>query len=123
MATFPSLEPTTRAVSLGDCPQQAYSGTSGDVVSFKFGTDRVGQVLTLGYEYLSESEAQQIIDHYRTQQGFLISFDLPSIVWSGYTTVPISATDYEWRYTSEPTIGITSPLSYSVEVTLESVII
>ena len=123
MATFPSLEPTTRALSLGDYPQQAYAGTSGDVVNFKFGTDRVNQVLTLGYEYLSESEAQQIIDHYRTQQGFLISFGLPSIIWSGYTTVPVSASDYEWRYISEPTIGIDSPLSYSVEVKLESVII
>ena len=123
MATFPSLEPTTRAVSLGDCPQQSYEGTSGDFVSFKYGTDRVGQVWTLGYEYLSESEAQQIVDHYRTQQGFLISFALPSIVWSGYTTVPIPAADYEWRYTSQPTISIASPLSYSVEVTLESVII
>ena len=123
MATFPSLEPTTRAVSLGDCPQQSYEGTSGDFVSFKYGTDRVGQVLTLGYEYLSESEAQQIINHYRGQQGFLIPFALPSIVWSGYTTVPIPAADYEWRYTSAPTVGISSPLKYSITVTLESVII
>ena len=41
-----------------------------DFVSCKYGTDRVGQVLTLGYEYLSESEAQQIINHYKGQQGF-----------------------------------------------------
>lgn len=123
MATFPSLEPTTRAVALGDCPQQSYEGTSGDLVRFKYGTDRVGQVLTLGYEYLSESEAQQIIDHYKGQQGFLISFDLPAIVWSGYTTVPIPAADYEWRYASEPSVGISSPLRYSITVTLESVII
>ena len=123
MATFPSLEPTTRAVSLGDCPQQSYEGTSGDFVSFKYGTDRVGQVLTLGYEYLSEYQAQLIIDHYREQQGFLVSFALPSIVWSGYTTAPIPAADYEWRYTSAPSVGISSPLKYSITVTLESVII
>jgi len=123
MATFPSLEPTARALSLGDCPQRAYEGTSGDVVSFKFGSDRVGQVLTLGYEYLTETQAQSIIDHYRGQQGFAISFDLPSAVWSGYATVPIPAADYEWRYVSEPTIAISSPLSYSMEVVLESVII
>lgn len=123
MATFPSLEPTARALSLGNCPQRDYEGTSGDVVSFKFGSDRVGQVLTLGYEYLTETQAQSIIDHYRGQQGFAISFGLPSAVWSGYTTVPIPATDYEWRYVSEPTIAISSPLSYSMEVVLESVII
>lgn len=123
MATFPTLEPTARALSLGDCPQQSYAGTSGDLVSFKYGTDRVGQVLTLDYEYLSESQAQQIIDHYKGQQGFLISFDLPSVVWSGYTTVPVSASDYEWRYISEPTVAISSPLSYSISVQLESVII
>ena len=123
MATFPSLEPTSRAVSLGDYPQQFHEGTSGDRVAFKFGTDRVGQVLTLEYEYLTESEAQQIIDHYKGQQGFLISFDLPALVWSGYTTRPIPAADYEWRYGPERTIGISSPVSYSVTVQLESVII
>lgn len=123
MATFPSLEPTTRSVSLGDCPQVPYAGTSGDVVTFKFGSDRIGQVLTLGYEYLTESEAQSIIDHYRGQQGFAVSFDLPAVVWSGYTTRPIPASDYEWRYASEPTIAISSPLKYSISVILESVII
>lgn len=123
MATFPSLEPTSRSLSLGNCPQLAYEGTSGDVVNFKFGSDRVGQVLTLGYEYLTETQAQSIIDHYRGQQGFAVSFDLPAAVWSGYTTVPIPAADYEWRYASEPAIAITSPLSYSIEVVLESVII
>tara|TARA_A100001201_G_scaffold140463_1_gene133601 strand:- start:697 stop:1068 length:372 start_codon:yes stop_codon:yes gene_type:complete len=123
MATFPSLEPTSRSVSLGDCPQQGHQGTSGDVVNFKFGSDRVGQVLSLEYDYLTEAEAQQIIDHYRGQQGFLISFDLPAAVWSGYTTRPIPAADYEWRYIAEPTIGITSPLNYNVSVELESVII
>tara|TARA_A100001201_G_scaffold112481_1_gene96328 strand:+ start:1037 stop:1408 length:372 start_codon:yes stop_codon:yes gene_type:complete len=123
MATFPALEPTTRAVSLGDTPQQSYEGTSGDLVAFRHGADRVNQVLTLGYEYLTESEARQIINHYKGQQGFIISFDLPSIIWSGYTTVPIPAADYEWRYTQEPAVGISSPLRYSVTIVLESVII
>lgn len=121
MANFPSLEPMTRALVLGDYPQEIYTGASGGQVRFKQGSDRVSQTLSLGYEYLSESEAQQILDHYETQQGSLIAFDLPSIIWSGYTTPPVSSSDYQWRYRSSFQISNAGPLSYNIMVELETV--
>lgn len=123
MAAFPSLEPTTRVLTLGDYPQLTHEGVSGDVVRFITGTDRVVQRLTLGYEYLTESEAQQIIDHYRGQQGSIIPFSLPSLVWAGFATVPIPAADYEWRYADTFEIGTAAPLRYNVSIELESVAI
>ena len=123
MATFPALEPTTRVLTLGDYPQLTYEGVSGDVVRFIGGSDRVQQRLTLGYEYLTETEAQQIITHYRGQQGELISFDLPSQVWAGFAAVPIPAADYEWRYARAFDIGFAAPLRYNVSIELESVAI
>lgn len=123
MATFPGLRPTTRALTLGDYPQLTYEGVSGDVVRFITGSDRVIQRLTLGYDYLAESEAQQIIDHYRGQQGFIVAFDLPSQVWAGYATVPIPAADYQWRYADSFQIGIDAPQRYNVTIELESVAI
>lgn len=121
MANFPTLEPMTRALVLGDYPQQVYIGASGGQVRFKQGSDRVSQTLSLGYEYLSEAEAQQILDHYETQQGSLIAFDLPSIIWSGYTTPPVSSSDYQWRYRSSFQISNAGPLSYNIMVELETV--
>ena len=121
MATFPNLEPDSRQLGYGDYPQTTFEGISGVDIRFRHSTDRIAQILTLGYSLLSESEAQQILDHYETQQGQLIEFDLPSNVWAGYTTVPISASDYNWRYAEPPEISIAAPLRYQVTVSLESV--
>lgn len=121
MATFPSLEPSTRALTYGDYPQLVHTGASGGDVRFKTGSDRVTQRLTLGYEYLTESEVKQILDHYETQQGSLIEFDLSASVWLGYATVPIAAADYKWRYVGPVEVGIASPLRYNLSVELESV--
>lgn len=121
MADFPSLEPTTRVFTLGDTPQLIHNATSGVDVRFVNGADRVLQRLTLGYEYLTESEAQQIITHYEGQEGGLIAFDLPATVWSGYTTPPVNASDYQWRYANTFTISISSPLRYNISIELETI--
>lgn len=121
MANFPSLEPTTRVLTLGDTPQDVYAGVSGGEVRFRHGSDYVQQQLTLGYEYLTEAEAQQILNHYETQQGTLIAFDLPSLVWAGYTTPPVSSTDYQWRYAESFSVGVSAPLRYNIQVRLETV--
>lgn len=121
MATFPSLAPRTRSLTLGDIPQQVYIGTSGGEVRFKHGTSYIAQQLTLGYEYLSESEAQQILDHYAGQQGSLIPFDVSAAVWGGYTAAPVSSVSYQWRYTSSPEVGVASPRRYNLTIDLETV--
>ena len=69
MADFPSLEPTTRVLMMGDTPQESYAGTSGGEVRFRYGSDFVAQSLTLGYEYLTEAETQQILDHLRRSKA------------------------------------------------------
>lgn len=121
MATFPSLAPRTRALTLGDIPQQVYTGVSGGDIRFKQGSSFIAQRLVLGYEFLIESEAQQILDHYAGQEGSLIPFDLPSIVWGGYTTPPVSSASYQWRYAGPFEVGIASPKRYNLSVELETV--
>ncbi len=123
MATFPALEPTSRSLTFGDYPQLFYEGVSGDVVRFITSTDRVGQRLTLGYEYLTESEVQEIITHYRDQNGGVQPFTLPNEVWAGYSSRPIPAADYQWRYAETFAVSIISPLRYSVTIELESVVV
>ena len=122
MATFPSLEPRTRSLQYGDFPQLVHENISGGDVRFLQGTDRLTQRLSLGYEYLTEAEMTLLNNHYQTQQGSIIPFDLSSSVWAGYASgAPVSSSDYQWRYVGAFEIGIAAPLRYNVTIELESV--
>ena len=96
MTTFPSLEPTTRALVYGNYPQNVHEGLSGGNVRFLLGTDRTVQRLTITYEFLTETEAQSLLTHYNGQNGSIDPFNLSSSVWAGYSTPPVSSSDYKW---------------------------
>ena len=98
MATFPSLTPNGRTLGLGDYPQVSHTSSSGVSVRFLQGVKRVQQTLSLQYRALTETNVNLIYDHYTAQEGTLIPFALPSEVWAGYSSVPVSAVDYQWRY-------------------------
>jgi hypothetical protein len=121
MATFPSLEPTTRSLTYGDYPQLTHAAASGANVRFLMGTDRLKQRLQITYEYLTEAEATLLLDHYEGQEGGLIPFDLSSQVWSGYTSAPVSSSDYQWRYSKSFSIGLGAPMQYNCSIDLETV--
>ena len=121
MTTFPSLEPTSRALVYGDYPQNTHEGLSGGNVRFILGTKRVLQRLTITYEYLTETEAQTLLDHYNTQNGSIVSFDLSSSVWAGYSAPPVSSSNYKWRYNSAFQISLSSPTRYSTSIELVTV--
>ena len=122
MATFPALTPNARSLSLGNYPQLEYTGTSGVSVRFLQNTKRVGQRLSLTYQAITEASLQLIYDHYETQQGTLIDFDLPPEVWAGYSSVPISAVDYSWRYAGSFSVEPNTPGRFNVSIELESVL-
>lgn len=120
MATFPAITPNARSLTLGDFPGTRHEGVSGVGVSFLFSnTDRVGQQLKLEYVALTETQQTQLTNHFVGQEGELIPFDLPSAIWSGYSTVPVSSSEYQWRYASALRIepgGITGRFNVSVEL-------
>lgn len=123
MAIFPALKPNSRALSLGNTPQLEYSAISGANVRFLQGVKRVSQALTLAYNSISESELYLIYDHYEEQQGSLLAFDLPAVIWSGYTTIPVSSIDYQFRYAGAFSVTPTAPGRFSVEIVLITVIV
>jgi len=124
MATFPSLIPSARTLSLGDVPQVTHAAASGANVRFRYGTDRAEQTLVLEFRALLESDLRLISDHFEGQEGTLIPFALPSEVWLGYTSRPISANDYDWRYASTFSVTTSSaaPARFDVAVELISVV-
>ena len=121
MTTFPAIEPSSRALTFGDYPQITYEGVSGVGVRFLQGTERITQTLTLGWSNLTELQLYEILDHFNNQDGTMLPFDLPSIIWSGFTTPPIG-NEYEWRYANAVSIDQPAPLTYNVAVELVSVL-
>ena len=118
MATFPAIEPSTRALTFGDYPQLTYQGVSGGNVRFLQGSSRVDQILSLGYQYLTEADATLILDHFSGQEGTLLAFDLPLAIWAGYSSPPINSIDYEWRYARPFEVAIPAPLRYNMTIEL-----
>lgn len=120
MATFPALTPNSRSLTLGDFPGARHEGVSGVGVSFLFSsTDLVNQTLSLTFLSITEAQHISITDHFVGQEGGLIPFDLPSSIWSGYSTVPVSSSDYQWRYADALQIepgGITGRFNVNVEL-------
>ena len=118
MATFPALTPNSRSLTLGDFPGARHEGVSGVGVSFLFGsTDLVNQRLSLTFLSITETQQTSITDHFVGQEGGLLPFDLPSSIWSGYSTIPVSSSDYQWRYADELQIepgGITGRFNVNV---------
>lgn len=121
MATFPALTPNSRSVSLGNFPGERFEGVSGVGVNFLFSnTDLVNQSLVLEYVSITEAQQKLITDHFLGQEGSVIPFDLPSAVWSGYSTVPVSSSDYQWRYAEALEInagGVTGRFNVTVALT------
>tara|TARA_B100000035_G_scaffold297222_1_gene289801 strand:- start:2177 stop:2554 length:378 start_codon:yes stop_codon:yes gene_type:complete len=120
MATFPSLVPNSRSLTLGDFPGIEHEGVSGVGVHFLYSnTDLVEQQLSLQYFSITEAEHVSILNHFTGQDGGLVPFDLPSAVWSGYSAVPVSSSDYQWRYASPCQVepgGITGRFNVTVEL-------
>jgi hypothetical protein len=122
MAIFPAIKPNARSLTLGDYPQLSYLGPSGVGVRFLQNTKRVEHKLSLTYNSLTEAQITLILDHYNGQEGSLIPFVLPAEVWVGYSTVPVSSVDYEWRYASAFSVQPSMPGRFNVSIELESVI-
>jgi hypothetical protein len=123
MAAFPAIIPSTRRYGFGLFPITTERGFGGGSVRFRHGTTRYGVNLELGYEYLSESEAQTLRDHYRGQDGGHRSFLLPNAIWAGHSSpaniVPLGTA---WVYAEQPNETHRSGLLFDVTVQLLQVI-
>ena len=121
MTTFPSIEPLKTTLSYGDYPQSIFEGLSGANVRFKLGNKRIDQILVIEYEHLTETQAQSLLTHFTGQNGSIVPFDLSSIIWSAWSTPPVSSSSYKWRYLKPFDINISAPQKYSTSIELVSV--
>ena len=103
MATFPELEPATRAYNFGLFPLTEEPSISAGIVRFRHSVTPQNYQLTLGYVALTNAEAALIREHYQGQAGGYRSFQLPPIIWKGHTfSGNVVPTNTRWRYTEAP---------------------
>lgn len=124
MAIFPSIKPNGRSLVIGNFPQTEYTGTSGVSTRFIYSlTYQISYSLSLTYSNLLEVDITALYNHYDGQQGSLLPFALPAVIWAGYSSVPVDAATYEWRYI-EPLQIVPSGINrFNTTVSLESVIV
>ena len=121
MATFPVLEPATRAYDFGLFPLTEEPSVSAGIVRFRHSVTQQNYQLTIGYVDLTDAEASLIREHYQSQGGGYLSFQLPSIIWAGHTfsgnIVPYTT---RWRYIEAPEEEHSSAGYVNVTVTFGS---
>lgn len=122
---FPTLQPTSRDFSPGDWPVKRFNAQSGAEIRILYGSLRTNAKISLGYDNITDANAQLFLDDYAEQIGTLRTFNLPSAVQTGWTgsSASIDAPPgAKWRYESEPAVRSIRPGRSSVTVNLVAVI-
>lgn len=122
MSIFPSLAPSTRLYVPGDLPSIFQVGLSGKSSGFRRGNRRIGQSLSMSFDYLIEDQMLLIRNHYIDRQGTFDIFYLSAKIWGDHVTPPVPLiSDFVWRYASEVVIADVSHDRFNVTVELETV--
>ena len=122
MPTFPAIEPLRRSYELADFPMEEEAAWPGVPVRYRTGYDPLaagGMVLRLDYEDLSGTEMQLIRDHWKSQQGGIVDFNVPPIIWQGNTSQAAPALA-RWRYLAPPEETQKKGNRYDVSIELEA---
>ena len=122
---FPVLRPTSRDFNPGDFAVKTYNAQSGSEVRILYGDTRTKMELALGYDNISDAQAEQFLTHYDETKGTFSTFLIPRETKAGWTadlgSIGAESAGNRWRYASPPQITAVKPGRSSVRVDLLSV--
>ena len=122
MAIFPSIIPSSRLYITGNFPNVTQISKSGIERGFRRGNRRIEQTLQLGFFNLTETQVNEIRNHYDGQNGSFESFFLSSSIWNDYATPPVPlVSDFAWLYSKPPVIVDSIPNRWNVEIEIETI--
>ena len=122
MATFPALKPSTRTYTPGEYPNSAFKAISGIEGRVRHSNVMLDASLRLTFNGITEVQMLSILTHYNTQRGGFRSFELPSDVWVGLSSLTsFTPSGYTWRYAGSPAVTDIFNGYHTVEVTLVTV--
>lgn len=121
MSQFPALRPSVRNYSHASLPTGTFTSLSGKETRVLLGDTFHSATLSLTFQNLQEPAAQQLMDHFFSSGGTLMSFTLPAAVWAGWSNYTVTErTDKKWRYVGPPSVAAVSPGIMTVSVELIS---
>ncbi len=122
--TFPALAPSSRKYDPGNWPVKTYNSVSGVEVRLRYGDKRYNAKLSLQYQNIPDTSADDFLAHYESQFGTYKAFTLPSEVvagWTGSTYIPNQST-MKFRYSGPPVVDSVRPGVSTVSLELTGVI-
>ena len=78
--TFPALAPSSRNYEPGNWPVKTYNSVSGVEIRLRYGDKRFNAKLSLQYQNIPDSSADDFLAHYESQFGTYKAFTLPTEV-------------------------------------------
>jgi len=119
---FPTLQPTSRVYDPGDWPVKKYSALSGAEIRIRYGTLRTNAKLSLSYENIPDSLAEQFLTHYYSVTGTFSTFTVPASVSAGWqgssASLNSGSAGTAFRYDRAPQITSVRPGVSTVQVEL-----
>jgi len=122
--TYPQLSPSSRNYVPGDWAQQKYKAMSGAETRIRYGDKRTDARLTLQYQNVDDTEADDFLTHYDSVFGTFQAFTLPTEVlagWTGSNYIP-NVSAMQFRYEGPPQVRSVRPGISTVAVELVGVI-
>ena len=125
---FPSLAPSSREYVPGNWAVKTYNSISGVEIRMRYGNKRYNARLSLEYQNIPDTSADDFLAHYDQQFGTYKAFTLPGTVadgvtagWTGSTYIP-NQTTMKYRYSGPPSISSVRPGVSTVSIELTGVI-
>ena len=124
MSEYPSLAPTSRSYNAGNWPVKSFNAQDGVEVRILYGNRRYNHSVSLTYENISDTVAEQFMQHYFGQLGtyrtFAIAMDSSKITagWEGSTDFYNAGVRTQYRYAKPPTLTSIYPGVSTMQVEL-----
>lgn len=123
---FPTLRPTSRDFSAGDYPVKTFKAQNGVEARILYGSKRTGMEISLGYDNISDTTADDFVAHFDEVKGTFDTFTLPTDVLTGWqgaaSALDASGTGNRWRYAEAPAVTSVRPGKSSVQIRLVGVL-
>jgi hypothetical protein len=108
---FPSIRPTSRSFDAGDYPVKVFKSQSGAEVRILYGDKRTNMKMQLGYENITDAQAELFLDHYNETQGTFQTFAFENgtqnakLGWEGSDdAIGAQYWGNNWRYEGPPQV-------------------
>ena len=125
--TYPTTTPTSRSFSYGNYPVKTSRMMDGFETRILLGSKRTGVSMQLQYNNIADDLAKNFLDHFESQKGTYLTFDLPAGATTGMSSslagVIPGVSDTQWRWAEPPAVTSVYPGVSSVSVKLVAVLV